>query len=45
MINLTEAEIHRVLVALDESKYYEPNLDMVEEVREMLVEKLQKVIE
>lgn len=28
MINLTEAEIHRVLAALDESKYYEPDLEL-----------------
>lgn len=45
MINLTESEFYRVLAALDESKYYEPDHDMVEEVREMLVDKLAKVRE
>lgn len=45
MINLTESELYCVLAALDESKCYDPDLDMVEEVSEMLLSKLPNKVE
>lgn len=40
MIELTDDELDRVLDALAESSYYEPNHEFVEEVREMLLGKI-----
>lgn len=42
MIKLTDAELALVFDALAESRYYEPNLDLVEEVRQMLLSKVKE---
>lgn len=41
MIELTDAELTRVLNALAESSYYEPDHDLVDSVREMLLSKVE----